>query len=162
MEKIKNKLSGKPYLLGSRQIIWDEIISEVGKLWDYFKIIDDEMLLIKEENDVIKKSFHKLGTRPQVSTQIIKFINCISRETLTDKGVKYKTIMVMETERVFTKRNQLQQDQNKCIMVKINIEYFTNEFDNIVKMGLPSAWDDKGKPLYYQNYRKRLFITIEK
>jgi hypothetical protein len=72
IEKMKNKLSGKPYLIGARHIIWDEIISEVGKLWDYFKIIDDEILLTDEADDVIKKSFHELGTRPQVATQIIK------------------------------------------------------------------------------------------
>jgi hypothetical protein len=30
MEKMKNKLSGKPYLIGARHIIWDEIIKEVG------------------------------------------------------------------------------------------------------------------------------------
>jgi hypothetical protein len=43
MEQMKNKLSGKPYLIGARHIIWDEIINEVGKIWDYFKIIDDEI-----------------------------------------------------------------------------------------------------------------------
>jgi hypothetical protein len=73
VEQMKNKLSGGPYIIGSWHIIWDEIISEVVKLWDYFKIIDDEMLLTYEADDVIKKSFHELGTRPRVVTQIIKF-----------------------------------------------------------------------------------------
>jgi hypothetical protein len=115
IEKMKNKLSGKPYLIGARHIIWDEIISEVGKLWDYFKIIDDEMLLTDEADDIIKKSFHELGTRPQVATQIIKFLNSTSSEILASKGVKDRTTMVMETKRIFTKRNLIQQAQNKCI-----------------------------------------------
>jgi hypothetical protein len=67
--------------------------------------------------------------------------------------------MVMETERIFTKRNLIQQAQNKCIMVKRNVESFTNKFENLVKMGLPSAWDKKGKLLSYENYRKILFIV---
>ena len=62
--------------------------------------------------------------------------------------------MVMEVENIFTKRNLLQQAQNKFIMVKRNIESFTNMFENLVKMGLPSAWDDKGKLLSFENYRK--------
>jgi hypothetical protein len=67
--------------------------------------------------------------------------------------------MVMEIEKVFTKRNLIQQAQNKCIMVKINVESFTNKFENLVKMGFPSAWDKKGKMLSYENYRKRLFVV---
>jgi len=57
--------------------------------------------------------------------------------------------MVLETENIFTKRNLIPQAQNKCIMVKRNVESFTNKFENLVKMGLPSAWDGKGKLLSY-------------
>jgi hypothetical protein len=59
IEQLKNKLCGKCYLVGARHIIWDEIINEVSKIWDYFKIIDDEMLLIDEADEVIKKSFQE-------------------------------------------------------------------------------------------------------
>jgi hypothetical protein len=103
MEQMKNKLSGKPYLIGSRHIIWDEIIAEVGKIWDYFKIIDDEILLTDEADDTIKKSFQELGTRPQVATRVIKFLNSNSKEVLKSKGVKDRTTMVMEAENIFTK-----------------------------------------------------------
>jgi hypothetical protein len=65
----------------------------------------------------------------------------------------------METKKVFTKRNLIQQAQNKCIMVKRNVESFTNKFENLVKMGLPSAWDKKGKMLSYENYIKSLFVV---
>jgi hypothetical protein len=62
--------------------------------------------------------------------------------------------MVMETENIFTKRSLIQQAQSKCIMVKRNIEFFTNKFENLVKMGLPSTWDDKGRLLTFENYIK--------
>jgi hypothetical protein len=162
MEQMKTKLSGKPYLVGAKHLIWDEIISEVARLWDYFKIIDDEMLLVDEADEVIHKSFHELGTRPQVATQIIKFLNSNSRETLLKKGVNDRTTMVMETERIFTKRNLIQQAQNECIALKRNVEYFSNKFENLVKMGLPSAWDKDGKLLSYEDFRKSLFISREK
>jgi hypothetical protein len=68
MEKMKNKLSGKPYLIGDRHIIWDAIIDEVGNIWNFFKIIDDDMVMIDETNDIINKEFQKLGTRPRVAT----------------------------------------------------------------------------------------------
>jgi len=39
-------------------------------------------------------------------------------------------------------------------MVKKIVESFTNKFENIVKMGLHSPWDDQGKLLSNENYRK--------
>jgi hypothetical protein len=48
MEQMKTKILSKPYLVGAKHLIWDEIINEVAGLWDYFKIIDDEMLLVDE------------------------------------------------------------------------------------------------------------------
>jgi hypothetical protein len=158
---MKNKLYGKPYMIGDRHIIWDEIIDEVGNIWDYFKIIDDEILLTDEADDTIKKEFQELGTRPRVATRVIKFLNSNSSEVLKIKGVKDRTTMVMEDENIFTKRNLLQQAHNKCIMVKRNIESFTNKFENLVKMGFPSAWDDKGKLLSFESYRNNLFIIRE-
>jgi hypothetical protein len=70
---------------------------------------------------------------------------------MKSKGVKDRITMVMDIEKNFTKRNLMQQAQNKCRMVKINIDYFTNKFENLVKMGLPSGWDDKGKILSFEN-----------
>jgi hypothetical protein len=61
--------------------------------------------------------------------------------------VKYKTTMVMEAKNIFTKRNLLQIAEKKCTMVKENIDSFKNIFENIVKLGLPSALNDKGRLL---------------
>jgi hypothetical protein len=32
IEQLQNNISDKPYLIGARHIIWDEIIVEVGKI----------------------------------------------------------------------------------------------------------------------------------
>jgi hypothetical protein len=119
---MKTKLLGIPYLVGAKHLIWEEIIGEVAKLWDYLKIINDEMFLVDEADDVIQEPFHVQRTRPQVVTQIIKFQNSNSRETLSRRCVNDRTTMVMETERVFTKRNLIQQVQNECIALKRNME----------------------------------------
>jgi hypothetical protein len=74
-------------------------------------------------------------------------MNSNSRETLLRKGVNDRTTTVMETERIFTKRNLRQQAQNECIALKRSVESFSNKFENLMKMGLPSAWDKDGKLL---------------
>jgi len=57
MEQLKRKFSGKSYLVRARHIIWNEIVNEDGKIWDYFKTINDEILLKDEAYKVINKSF---------------------------------------------------------------------------------------------------------
>jgi hypothetical protein len=68
--------------------------------------------------------------------------------------------MVMETDKIFTKRN-IEFFTNKCIMVRRNIDFFTNKFENLVKMGLPTVWDDKGKSLTFEFYKRNLFKVRE-
>jgi hypothetical protein len=36
-------------------LTWDELIVEVGKRMDYFKIIDEQVILTEEEDQNIKK-----------------------------------------------------------------------------------------------------------
>jgi hypothetical protein len=50
------------------------------------------------------KSIQELGTKPQVATRIIKFLNSNSKEALKSKGVKDRTTMVMETKKYFYKK----------------------------------------------------------
>jgi hypothetical protein len=64
IDQLSDKFSGKPYLIGDRHVIWDEIINEVTKLWDLFKIVDDEFQLTNEIDEIFKKAFTELGSRP--------------------------------------------------------------------------------------------------
>jgi hypothetical protein len=51
--------------------------------------------------------------------------------------------MVMETKKN-SKQNLIHHAQNKCIVVKRNVEFFSNKFDNLIYMGLPTLWSKKG------------------
>jgi Mg2+/Co2+ transporter CorC len=99
--------------------------------------------------------------RPEVATRIINLLNSNCKEVLKSKCVKYRTTTVMDAENIFMKIIFIQQAQNKCIMVKRNIESFTNKFENLVKMGFPLAWDDKGKLISFENYKNKFFIITE-
>jgi hypothetical protein len=69
--------------------------------------------------------------------------------------------MVMEYEKIFTKINLHQKAQNKCMMVKRNIESFMKKYENLVKMGLHSSWNDKVKLPSFEGYKNNLFIVRE-
>jgi hypothetical protein len=161
IEQLQGNLVGKPYLIGEKHLIWDHIITKVTNMWDSFKLIGEESTLENEADKSIQQDFEELSNKPQLENKIIKFLNSKSRDELRNHGVKDHTSMVMETKNFFTKRNLIQQAQNKCIVVKRNVEFFTNKFDNLVQMGLPICWGKKGNLLSFESYRKKLFKARE-
>jgi hypothetical protein len=62
----------------------------------------------------------------------------MSKEELRKRGVKYRNSMVMEIEKFFTKRILIQESHNKFIVVRINLELFSNKFDKIMQMEFPT------------------------
>jgi hypothetical protein len=61
IEQLQNKLSGKPYLIGARHLIWDQIITEINKIWDYFKIIEEEVYMTDEARSSHTTSISRIG-----------------------------------------------------------------------------------------------------
>jgi hypothetical protein len=112
-ELLKTKLGGKFYLIGARHLLWDKIVEEITKIWDYIIIMDEESGLARKVDKDIKVAFQELGNRPETTTKIIKLLNSKSNEELSKKGIKNRTSMVMEIEKVFTKRNLIQQAQKQ-------------------------------------------------
>jgi hypothetical protein len=81
---------------------------------------------------------------------------------LSSKGVNDRTTMVMENEIIFMKRNLIQQAQNECITLKINVESFSNKFENLVNMGLPSIRDKMTSYSHMKNEEKTCSLPRKK
>jgi SMC interacting uncharacterized protein involved in chromosome segregation len=86
IEQLKHKKVGKAYLIGARHLIWDHIITEIGKIWECFKVVDEEKTLIDEAEKVVQQDFLDLGNNPQIAGRMIKFLNTHSRDALIEKG----------------------------------------------------------------------------
>ena len=112
-------------------------------MWYCFKLIGEENLLASETEKTIHQDFQELRNRPQITTKIIKSLNFVSKEELKKKGIKDRASMVMETEKVFAKRSLIQQARNKCIVVKRNVKLFSNKFNKLIQMDLPTFWSKK-------------------
>jgi hypothetical protein len=67
----------------------------------------------------------------------------------------------MEAKMVFTKRNLLQTTKDKSIGMKRDVDFFTNIFDKLIKIGPPSTWTDKGNLFPFEEYKKKMFIARE-
>jgi len=56
-EQLKNKLTGNLYLVGSIHLIWEQITFEINKIWDYFKIIGEDICLAMRQIELYNKLF---------------------------------------------------------------------------------------------------------
>ena len=117
-------------------MLWNKITEEITKIWDYIIIMDEEFGLARKVDKDIKVAFWELGNKPETTTKIIKLLNSKSNEELSKKGIKNRTNMVMDIEKVFTKRNLIQQAQNKLIPLQRNVEWFSSLYKKMVEKGL--------------------------
>ena len=46
MDKQKAKMSGRLQLKGAKHIVWDQMIIEVTKLWDFLNFVEDKRVLV--------------------------------------------------------------------------------------------------------------------
>jgi chromosome segregation ATPase len=123
-DTLKTKLSGKPYLMGARHLIWDKIMEHVNKMWKCFIIMEEEANLVKKVEKDIAKVEQELGDKPQVANKIIRVLNSKTKEELNQIGVKDRTSTIMDFEKVLTKRNLIQQVQSKLVHLQRNVQWY--------------------------------------
>ena len=44
---LKSKSGGKSYLIGAKHVLWDKIIVEINKIWNYLVIMDEENSIVE-------------------------------------------------------------------------------------------------------------------
>jgi hypothetical protein len=55
LEQAQGRLTGKSYLIGAIHILWNHIISEIIKSWNYFTLVVDESILASQNQQYISK-----------------------------------------------------------------------------------------------------------
>jgi hypothetical protein len=72
-------------LIGARRFLWDKIVKQITKIWDYIIMMDEESGLERKVDKKIHVYFQELGNIPQIDTKIIKLLNSKSNEELSKK-----------------------------------------------------------------------------
>jgi len=77
---LKNKVSGKSYLMGVGHLIWDKIIEQISRTWRSFIIMKEEASLVRKVEKYVEDDLQELGNKPQLANQIIKVLNSKTKE----------------------------------------------------------------------------------
>jgi hypothetical protein len=106
--------------------------------------MEEEASLVRKVDKDVEVALQELGNKPQLANQIIKVLNSKTKEELNQSGFKDRTNTIMEVERVFTKRNLIQQVWNKLTHLQKSVQWFNNHYKRMVEMGLPEIYGKKG------------------
>jgi len=104
--------------MGAHHIVWDKIIEKVNNMWKCFIIMEEEASLVKKVEIDITKVENELGDKPQASNKIMKILKSMTKDELSQIGFKEIIGTIMDFEKVLTKRNLIQQVQNKLVQLQ--------------------------------------------
>ena len=99
LDKHKLKMSGKLQLKGAKHTIWDQIIIEVTKLWDFLNYVEDKRVLVinyltkyEVANEIMQR---RLTAKAQNS---IAFFSHLSNQELATLNVHDKMAIIIRAK----------------------------------------------------------------
>ena len=89
----------------------------ISKSWSHFEVLQDQESLALQTQTKTNQIWNELGDKLQIVDNVIKFLNTRSMDDLKTLGIKDETSIIMDTNKVHTKRDLEQQDQSKCNVI---------------------------------------------
>ena len=80
----------------------------------------------------------KLGEMPTEASNIIKFLNSKSKYQLEEVGISDKTATILEVKKILTKRNLIEQWEERCETLELQVNKFTNKIKALIQRDCPT------------------------
>ena len=101
-------------------------------IWPSIQIIFEQKELIEKTTETIVQGMEKLGEMPTKVANIIRFLNSKSRYELEEVGVSDRIATILEVEKVLTKRNLIDQLEERCETLELQVNKFTNRIEALM------------------------------
>ena len=105
LQKVERDTSIGQTLAKSKENIWMNILDSINEIWPSIQIIFEKKELIEKATETIVQRSEKLGEIPTEASNIIKFLNSMSRYELEEVGISDRTATILEVKKVLTKMN---------------------------------------------------------
>ena len=155
--KQKEKLKGKLQLQGAKHMIWDQILIEVTKMWELLNVVEDRIVLVR--NDLVKHetSNELMQRRPAEKAQkTVNFLSNISNQHLITLKVQDRLGIVRRAKNFRGMHNLMNQVKMAAEEMKEDVKQFQLQFKDVIDKGLPSFWDKDNRLLHKNDYDKLL------
>ena len=137
----KAKMNGRLQLKGAKYTMWDQIIIEVTKLWDFLNFVEDKSILVinsltkyEVENEIMKR---RLTTKAKNS---IVFLSHLANQELENLNVHDIMGIIIRARRFIEKHTLMENVKTMAEETKQDIQDFYKKFKPLFDKGLPTFW----------------------
>lgn len=140
IDSLKKRTVDVKHVIGTKHIIWDQIIKDIFSNWDNFVVLRDEEDLAFNVQRHIEEASNELGDKPIMVDRVIAYLNSRTWKYLHTLGVRDRTETILEASKVHTKRNLIQKSQASRNTVTKNGRIFRAKFKYIFELGIQYFW----------------------
>ena len=134
-------MSGKLQLKGAKHTIWDQIIIEVTKLWDFLNFVEDKRVLVINSLTKHEVALEIMQRRPTTKAQnSIAFLSRLSNQELATLNIHDKMGIIIRAKQFIEKQRLMDNVKSLAEEMKMEIEDFHKKFKPLFDKGLPTFW----------------------
>lgn len=101
-------------LAQAKETIWMNIIDFMNDIWPSIQIIFEQKKLVEKATKTIMQGRETFGEMPTEASNIIRFLNSMSKYELEELGISGRATTILEVKKVLTKRNLIDQLEEIC------------------------------------------------
>lgn len=132
------------------------ILDSMNEIWPSIHIIFKQKELLEKATETIVQGTEKLGEMPTEAANIIRFLNSMSRYELEEVGVIDTTATILQLKKVLTKRNIIDQLEERCEALELQVNRFTNRIEALMQKVLPSIYVINDKLITQDDYIQKM------
>lgn len=89
---------------------------------------------------------------PTKASDVIKLLNSKTKYELEELGIRDRTATILEVKKFLTKRNIIDQLEEKCKTLELGVNRFFNRIEALIQEGFPNKYVIKDKPVTQEDY----------
>lgn len=89
---------------------------------------------------------------PIEAFNIIRFLNYTSKYELEDVGISDRTTTILEVKKFLTNRNLIDQLEERCETLELQVNRFTNRIEALIQKELPNIYVINEKLVTQEDY----------
>jgi len=159
--QVEGDISIRQTLALANETIWMNILDPINEIWPSIQIIFQQKELIKKATKTIVQGREKLGDIPTEALNIIKLLNSKSSYEVEEVGVSDRTATILEVKKVLTKRNLIDQLEERSETLELHVKRLTNKIETLMKKGLPSIYVINDKLITQEDYTLKMKEVAE-
>jgi len=156
LKALEKDLTLKQPLGQAKEQLWANIIDSVNDIWPSIQVIFEQIDLMKMATEAIQRVKEELGEIPEEATRIIQFLNSKNKYELQELEIEDRTKTILEVRKVLSKRNLMQNLEDKCQNMQVAIDRFMAKFQILREKGLPNPLVINDKLTTQEDYNKKI------